>query len=70
MTTCDIACQTDKVRISYYDEVAQKKYRDKIKEQNGKYYTPKQEEYMKTYRAKLNLKKQKEQNLLKIEIKT
>jgi len=44
MTTCDIACQTDKVRISYYDEVAQKKYRDKIKEQNGKYYTPKQAE--------------------------
>ena len=40
MNTYEIACQTEKVIITYYDQEVQKKYREKRKEANGgKYYT-------------------------------
>ena len=69
MATCEIACQTEKVIIAYYDQESQKKYRVKRKDANGgKYYTKKQNEYMKTYREKQKLKK-KDQNALAIEVK-
>ena len=67
MATCDIGCQTEKqnpTRTKSMKE-AQIRYRQKLKEQNGKLYTPKNAEYMRRYREKLRKLKQ-EQTPLKI----
>jgi len=72
MTTCEIAIQTEgKQKKYYYYPDAVKNYRDKLKQMNnGKVYTPKNAQYMRTYREKLKKQKQEqEQKDLEIKLK-
>jgi len=67
---CEIACQTEKIKrkVYYYPE-AIKRYREKLKKMNdGKLYTSKNAQYMRTYRAKLKQQKQ-DQKELEIKLK-
>ena len=65
MTTCEIACQTEKVRKGYYYPEAIKRYRAKIKETYGTLYTETQKACIKRYNEKKKLQKQQQKELKK-----
>lgn len=57
----DSACQTENNKKRYNYPEATKKYRDKIRANNGgKLYLPANKEYMRRYRAKLKAQKEEQ----------